>query len=401
MRSLFAALAMAALLIGVTITLTPTVHAQSNTAMLTGTVSDPQGAVVAGAKIYLINVATNVRRQTVTNKDGAFALPSIDPGTYKLQAQHEGFASVEVPDIILSASDRRELQIKLKLGKAADSISVSASEIMVNTEAGVSTLVNQQFVKSMPLNGRTFQSLLMMTPGVVFTGEQGQLSSNGQRTNSNYFTVDGVSANIGVGLQSMYDQSASGAIPGFNSYGGTQNLLSLDAMEEVKVQTSNYSAQYGRGSGAQVSLVSRSGTNVFHGTLYDYLRNSATDANDWFSDNYGLKKTPSRQNNFGGTFGGPVRIPGLYNGTDKTFFFFNYEGMRLSLPQPAKAITVPAACLHNRPGLNSYVQALINAFPLPTLPDAANACDPAKGGKGQNTYTTSWNNFTNSDSYSV
>lgn len=372
--------------------------AQTGSANLAGTVQDENSAVIPGVNIVVKNDATAVERRAETNDSGYFAIPLLPPGTYTITATRSGFTPIKATNLILNVGDQKAITIQMKVGGIDAAVEVTSDPTLINESATIGTIVDQQFVKDMPLNGRSFQSLLLLTPGMVFTpGEQGQLSVNGGRTNSNYVTVDGVSGNIGVGVQSLYDQSAGGAVPGFNSFGGTQNLLQLDAMSEVQIQTSNYSAQYGRQPGAQVSLVSRSGTNKYSGSVFNYLRNSATDANDWFSNSLGFGKVPGRQNNFGGALGGPVQIPRIYNGKEKTFFFFSYEGLRLSLPQPTRAFSVPAACLHDNTALSPFMQALVNAFPLPNT----NPGSCAAGANGRGTFTTSWSNYTNLDSFAL
>jgi len=164
-------------------------------------------------------------------------------------------------------------------------------------------------------------------------------------------------------------------------------------MEEIRITTSTYSAEFGRQPGAQFSLVSKSGTKTFHGSVYDYLRNSATDANDWFSDQMGVAQIANRQNDFGGTFGGPIRIPRIYDGRKYgSFFFVNYEGLRLALPQPTRAFNVPATCLHGNSSLNPLVRALIDAFPIPNTNPGS--CDISAGANGRGTYTVGYNNYT-------
>jgi hypothetical protein len=376
----------------------PVCFAQTDNASISGRVTDPSGSVVTSATIELQNVERGTVTKTATNETGIYVFPAVRPGVYHMSVSKQGFHKVDFVGLTVNTQDHIEQNFALTVGAVSESVTVESNAIAVEPSAAVGTTVDNEFVKGIPLNGRTFQSLLMMTPGMVFsTGEQGQISVNGGRTDTNYFTVDGASANFGAGVQSLYDQSAGGAIPGFNSFGSTQNLLSLDAMQEIKIQTSSYSAEFGRQPGAQVSLVSKSGTNNYHGTISEYLRNSATDANYWFSDQLGKPKVPNRANNFGATFGGPVRIPGVYNDKDKTFFFFSYEGVRTALPQPAASFNVPAACLHNNPALNPQVQALMNAFPVPN--NTPGSCATTSNGIG--TFVTSWNNFTNMDSFSL
>src|SRR5438874_2632061 len=233
---------------------------------------------------------------------------------------------------------------------------------MINTtDASVSTVVDQTYIQNMPLNGRSFQDLILLTPGVttqttqptnsfsVGVGQTGEFSVNGQRTESNYYTVDGVSANVGIGANTgdnpLFYSGASGSVGASTALGTTQALVSVDDLQEFRVQSSTYSAEYGRNPGGQFAFETKSGTNQWHGTAYDYLRNDFFDANDWFNDYLQVMQPPTRQNDFGGTFGGPIRIPHLYNGKDKTFFFVSYEGLRLIQPQAALTTFVPDLCM--------------------------------------------------------
>src|SRR5262249_50438118 len=207
---------------------------------------------------------------------------------------------------------------------------------LVNTEsATVSTVVDRTAVENLPLNGRSFQTLIMLTPGVVVTttnlADQGQFSVNGQRADANYFSVDGVSANFGVTGFFPLGQTAGGALPALSPSGGTNSLVSVDAMQEFRVQTSSFAPEFGRTPGGQISIATRSGTNAFHGTLFEYFRNGALDASDWFVNFNHLKKPQEHQNDFGGVFGAPVF-------KDKTFFFFSYEGLRLPQPFPQQSV---------------------------------------------------------------
>jgi hypothetical protein len=346
-------------------------------------------------KVSLVNTATNARRDVVTNQEGYFVLPQLEPGKYKLQAMREGFAIVEIRDIVLNTADRREIQIRLKVGTANESISVVAEVALVpNETGGQGTLVTRGFVENTALNGRSFQPLLALTPGAVLDANTGNISVNGMRSNMNYFTLDGVSVTAGanrpdVGVSSAAGAdigSLAGALPGLNTFGGTQGMLGLDAMEEFKVQDSAITAQYGRQMGAQVQLKSRSGTNQFHGSAYDYLRNDALDAKPVYPDDTSKTKPKMRQNNFGGTFGGPII-------KDKTFFFFAYEGQRNILPKQQNFYLVPSAALRNgdlhlldsynaagyplpsSPQMNSMVSGILKMFPLPNVPCQKNGID--------------------------
>ena len=252
----------------------------------------------------------------------------------------------------------------LPISVVGESVTVSdGSAVLARVDATVSTVINRQFVENLPMNGRSLQSLIALTPGVVMTkatfGEQGQFSVNGQRANANYFTLDGVSANIGVSAGLTLVQSASGSLPGLGATGGTNTLVSVEALEEFRVQTSSYPAEYGRMPGAQVTMLTRSGTNRLHGSLFDFFRNDVLDANDWFANAERLPKPALRQNDFGGVLGGPIR-------KDRTFFFASYEGLKLRQPQ-VQATDVPTMDSLSRAGRST--KKFLDAFPLPNRPD--------------------------------
>ena len=181
---------------------------------------------------------------------------------------------------------------------------MEGSAPLVNAaDASVSTVIGNRFVANLPLNGRSFGSLIRLAPGVNLTPtssfEQGQFSVNGQHPDSNYFTVDGVSANVGAGGNgNRLGQSGAGQLPSLSALGGMSNLVSLDALEEFRIQTSTFAPEYGRTPGAQVSVVTKSGTNTFHGTAFEYLRNDKLDANDWFANAKNLRKARASAERF-------------------------------------------------------------------------------------------------------
>src|SRR5215472_10995280 len=308
---------------------TPLMIAQTTTATLSGTVVDQAGAVIPDVKIVVLNTATAAKRDVSTNPQGDFSVALLPPGKYSLRAVRSGFARIEIPNITLNTNDERRLLVKLKVGQVNETVTVDGSTIGLESSSAVATVVDSNFVDQLPLKGRSFQSLLLMTPGVVSaTKDAGQLSVNGLRTNANYWTIDGVSANTGVastGSASVtVNQAFTGAIPGFNAFGGTNGLISVDALQEFKVQTASYSAEFGRQPGGQVQLTTRSGSNEFHGVAYDYFRNDLLEANNYFNKyNHPtpIARPKTRLNDFGGTFGGPIV-------KNRTFFFFSYEGMR-------------------------------------------------------------------------
>lgn len=350
--------------------------AQSPTATLTGTVTDQNDAVIPGVNIEVISIAQGFHRSTVSDNEGAFIVPLLPAGNYTVKAEREGFSPTEARDVILNVNDRVALKIQLKVGNInSQTVDVLDTPALIDQSPAVGTTVDRQFVANLPLNGRSFQSLIALTPGVVLVPSSsvnnvGQFSVNGQRANANYFTVDGVSANTGNGVGAVPGQATSGTLPGLTTFGGTNSMVSVEAMQEFQVQTSTYSAEYGRAPGGQISIVTRSGSNEFHGSFFDYVRNDKFDANDWFANRTRQARPPERQNDFGASLGGPVLLPRFgeggsqpwYDGRNRTFFFFSYEGLRLRTPKFALT-NVPSVNLRQTaaPG----VQPLLQAFPLP------------------------------------
>ena len=359
------------------------VHLFAQSADVSGTVMDQSGAVVPGAHIRLVNQDTLVERNITTNSRGVFSAPFIKPGVYQVFVEAPGFSMEVVRDIKITVDAQINLPVNLHLGSQDQTVKVDASGLTLNTtDASVSTVIDRKLVDNIPLNGRSFQDLISLTPGVVTQspqsisaiGANGDFSVNGQRTESNYYTVDGVSANTSAGSAFGTPSAANGGtVPGATALGTTQSLLSVDALQEFRVESSTYSAEYGRSPGGQFSFATRSGTNHLHGSLFDYLRNNFFDANDWFNDHYGDPITALRQNDFGGTVGGPIVIPKIYNGMDKTFFFVSYEGLRLTQPQGATIQYVPDATL--RQEAPAALRPIVDAFPLPS----ANGIDYSNG----------------------
>lgn len=356
-------------------------YGQSSTATLSGTVLDQNGAHIAGASIALINSQQATQRLTTTNSEGTFVFVHLPPGRYSVTATKEGFAPIEVNGVVINVNDQVALKIQLNVGTLSQTVEIVEGASLINESAAVGTVVDRQLIGNIPLNGRTLQSLITLTPGVVLTRtsgiEPGQFSINGQRADANYFTVDGVSANIAVTAGSTLGQGGGGALPALSAFGGTNNLVSVDALQEFKIQTSTYAPEFGRMPGGQVSIVTRSGSNDFHGSLFEYFRNDVLDATDWFTNANRTPKAALRQNDFGGVFSGPILLPRFgeggrqpwYNGRNRTFFFFSYEGLRLRLPNTQASDVPSRAARSNAP---AQLQPYLNSFPLPTGPDRPN-----------------------------
>jgi len=363
---------------------------QTETATISGLITDDTGAVVPGAEVKLQSVDRGIIVAATTSNAGVYVFASVHPGQYQITVQKPGFKQVDFLGMIVNVQDHIEQNFRLQVGSVAESVTVEASAATINTtDATVSTVVDRQFAENLPMNGRSFQSLIELAPGVVISAvnaqDNGQFSINGQRPSSNYWMVDGVSANIGISSGGIPGNGFGGAAGSFSALGGTNSLVSVDALEEFRLQTSTYAPEFGRTPGGQISIVTRSGTNLFHGTLFDYFRNGVLDANNWFANDLGLPKPQEKQNDFGGTFSGPII-------KDRLFFFFSYEGLRLRLPQTVLS-TVPDASA--RMNAVAAMQPYLNAFPSPN----PNTPDDVADGLGQ--FNASFSNPATLDAYSL
>ena len=283
-----------------------------------GTVVDASGAVVANADVTITNTATNVARPTKTTESGDYTFPYLTPGVYKVSVEVKGFQTSVVDNITLAVAQQARVNLTLKTGAVTEVVEVQAGAVALDTDTStVSQIVTQKQVDQLPLNGRNFLSLLFIGAGAVETnGEQGvmrqgagnAISINGGRPTSNNYTLDGL-----VNTDTALNTPAV--------------ILSQDAIQEFKVQSETYSAEYGF-SANQINIVSKSGSNQLHGTAFEFLRNDALDAHNPF-DPAGSKIAELRQNQFGFVLGGPVYIPKLYDGRNKSFFLANYEGWRI------------------------------------------------------------------------
>ena len=343
----------------VTLVLAGCLSAQSPNGTINGLVLDPTGGAIVGAEIRIANDATGVQYTGKTNDEGIYIVTNLPPGTYRLQVSKIGFKTLIKPDIVLNVQDSLAISFTLPIGAVSEIVTVTGGAPLVNTESGsVSTVIDRRFVENLPLNGRSFNALLQLTPGVVIaaTGSynQGQFSIAGQRTSANNFLIDGVSANFGVSSQASVGASG-GATQAFSAFGGTSSLVSVEALQEFRVETSSFAPEFGRSPGGQVILTTRSGTNDFHGGFYEYFRNDVLDANDWFANQAGQPRAAERHNDFGGFFGGPIR-------EDKTFLFVSYEGARLRQPN-TKVVQVPSEFA--RTTAPAAIAPFLDAYPQP------------------------------------
>ncbi len=356
---------------------------------LVGTVVDPQQKAVDGAKIALIDTAKGQRRSADTDAVGAFSFSQLPANTYELLVERDGFATARYPDLVINGNDQRSIRVQLRVAVKGDAVTVTSESPLVRESPAVATAVDRAFIENQPLNGRTFQTLINLSPGVVMAPstlpDQGQFSVNGQRTGTNYFTVDGVGANFGLPFATTPYEGAGGGTPSLTAQGSTSALASVDAVQEFTIQTSTYAPEYGRQPGAQVAIVTRSGTNSLHGSAFNYLRNDKLDANSWFGNFNGLKRPALRQNDFGATLGGALI-------KNKTFYFASYEGLRLIQPVISVPSRVPSQAARDR--ATGALKSILEAYPLPIAP-------PLPGLPDETPYVTSFSNPSHLDATSV
>jgi hypothetical protein len=344
-------------------------QAQVASAELTGNVLDSSGAAIPGATVTATNVDTGIAHTTASEKGGDYVLTSLPPGNYTLTVEAPGFSKLEQSGIDLQINQQARLELTLKVGQAAETVSVTGHPPLLEAESSsVGTVINQQLVNELPLNGRNFVQLATLSPGVNGVGESttgtimgggrpddrragSEIFSNGNREGDNNFLFDGVDNNERLTLSITLRPA-------------------VDAVREFKIQTNLYSADVGRNSGAVIDVVSKSGTNQLHGSLFEFLRNSDVDARTYFNT-AGTSFPTFRLNQFGGSLGGPVVIPRVYHGRDKTFFFVDYEGSRNSI-QVFERGNIPT--LRMRQGdFGELLPSTLIYDPLTTIPNPAKA----------------------------
>jgi len=376
-------------------------RAQQVQGSITGAVTDQTGAFVPGVSVTAAEVDTGLTRTAVTAEDGSYNIPLLPPGHYRLTAEKEGFEKVVEGPINLFVDAHPRVDIQIRVGSQSTTVTVESAAPVLDTQtATVETTVEQAKISELPYNGRSFLQTLLFTPGVVpgvqgselNTSRGGSINVNGLREDMNVFLLDGLNnSTIAIGTFTVSPP--------------------LDSVQEFKMETGVYDAKFGTKAGAQVNMVTKSGTNQLHGSLYEYLRNNNLDARNYFEPNV----PPFHRNQYGASLGGPIVLPHVYDGHDKTFFFLNYEGLRdnhsffarshvptlaelggdfsdiapgspcshstllldpLVLFNPAAPLTIPANNLNTiapalpTGSLDPVGQALTGLYPSPNIPNA-------------------------------
>jgi hypothetical protein len=327
-----------------------TVMFAQDAASLTVTIVDPKSAMMSDAEITLTNTDRGVVTRAKTEKLGFVIFDPLKPGNYTIEVVKAGFNTFRVEQLEINVRDRRVLRLEMLAAAAAATPGVVVERNQApSTDSGLSMVFDRQFIDNLPANGRSAESLILLVPGITTSaGNKGGsgFNSSGVRSNANFVTVDGVSVNLPVG-------GVSGAIsPGA---GGATEIIPIDAMQEMRVQTAALAPEFGRSQGAQVAITSLAGTNSFHGSLYYYLRRDKYDANDWFANAGGFGKGKEHQNRPGLAFGGPAV-------KNRTFFFLSLEELKLTSPYSI-FVTVPD--LASRRSTTTALRPYLNAFPIP------------------------------------
>ena len=359
-------------LLAVTILSTSDAHAQVAGATLSGTITDPSGAAIANAQVSIANKATGVTRTVTADSAGFYSAPNLLPGIYDVTVAAQGFSTTRQADVTLAVGAQQVLNMPLKIGEATQTIEVTGGAQLVQLSSStLSAEVESATVRELPLNGRDWASLATLQAGVnaietqmAFEsgsrrGNRGfgaQLTISGGRPTQNNYRLDGISIND-------YGNGAPGSVIGVN--------LGVDAIQEFSVLTGNYSAEYGKTSGGVVNAISKSGSNAFHGDLYEFLRNAKLDAADFFVNAAGQPKPPFKRNQFGAAAGGPIR-------KDHTFIFGDYEGIRQSkgitlsptVPSPAAragnlCANPPSCTTINKINVDPAAAKFLALYPLP------------------------------------
>ncbi len=301
----------------------------AQTAQITGRVTDRTGGVIPGTVITSMNVATGSERRVTANEVGYYTIPQLPPGEYRIKVEYAGFKPINRSGITLEVDQRAEINFVLEVGGVTEQIEVVADTVQLNTVDGSQgQVIENQRIVDMPLNGRDYNQLALLSAGAVqpLQGSRyGGFSSGGQRITQNNFVLDGLDNN---GAELAGAQRRSEMVQ-----------PSIDAIQEFKVQTNSYAAEYGRAMGSVVNVTTKSGTNEFHGTAFEFVRNENLDAKNFF-DPPDKPKPPFKRNQFGFSVGGPVLVPRLFDGRNKVFFFGDYEGTRIRESNTATS-TIP------------------------------------------------------------
>src|SRR5271165_2739377 len=361
-----------------------TLVAQTFRGTILGSVTDPSGAVVAGAKVSAKNAGTGLERSTTTSADGSYSLPELPIGTYTVTVVQPGFQTFAATGVTVDVATERRVDAALKTGEVSTRVEVTAEDLpqIETTSDELGGVLTSTAVEDMPINGRDYTKLIFLNPGVAGSPDQitdspgsfGEFSMNGARGRSNNYLLDGTDMNDGYRNDPAINQGGVFAVP--------SAILPIGAVEEMKV-LSNFEPEYGRNAGAVVNIVTKSGNNKMHGELFEYFRNNALDARNYFNL-ASEHRAPFHNNQFGGSLGGPIV-------KDKTFFYLNYEGQRETVgtvtlacvPDPTQVQNDINTIVEGGGTVSPVTQAMLKFWPQPNIPGAPASNDVGCAASGQ------------------
>jgi Carboxypeptidase regulatory-like domain/TonB dependent receptor/TonB-dependent Receptor Plug Domain len=367
--------------------------AQTFRGAILGTVTDPSGAVVTGAKVTVKNVNTGLERTTQTSADGSYTIPELPIGTYTVTVSQSGFQTASITNVAVDVAAEKRVDVALKTGEALTVVEVSGEELpqIETTTDTLGTTFTAAQAKDLPLNGRDFQKMIFLTPGVSGSpdeitdspGSFGVFSMNGARGRSNNFLLDGTDMNDGYRNDPAINEAGV--------FGTPATILPVDAISELNIN-SNFMPEYGRNAGATVNIVTKSGANTVHGTALEYFRNDALDARNYFNSEG--RRAPFHNNQFGGSLGGPIV-------KDKTFFYLDYEGQRESVgvvtlacvPEPSRVAFDGVSSTVTAQILKFWPQPNIGTRPVASDSDFASFDAGCPRGPNASLITPSYNNL--------
>ncbi|MCC6391936.1 MAG: TonB-dependent receptor [Bryobacterales bacterium] len=339
---------------------------QAFTGSISGLVTDSSGAIIAGAAITITDIDKNSNYRTTSNATGFYSVSQLPPANYRVTSELQGFRRFVADRLPLTTQQRATLDITMEVGAVTEQVEVTAeAQLLESATATLSGLVENKRILDLPLNGRNVYSLAGLVPGVFLVRQTGGVADtftanrfivNGGQESTSDIVLDGVTATVSHNITNI---PAVSAIP------------SVEGIQEFRIQTNAFAAEYGRSGGGLVTLVTKSGTNALHGSLFEFLRNSKLDANNFFANRAGRPLASFKRNQYGGSFGGPISIPKIYNGKDKTFFFVLYEGQRIRAASIAQH-TVPSDLERSGDFSQTYAvngQMRLIYNPLTTRPD--------------------------------
>ncbi len=378
-----------ALVLGVLLAITAIMQAQTFRGTILGTVTDPSGALVAGATVKVRNNATGQERTTTTTADGSYSVPELPIGTYTVTISQSGFQTAVTNKVEVNVATERRVDAQLKTGQVSEKVEVSG-ELLPQVETTSSELggtLTPEIIQLVPVNGRDYTKLIYLNPGVAGSPDQitdspgsfGTFSMNGSRGRANNFLLDGTDMNDGFRNDPAINEAGV--------FGDPATILPIDAVAELRV-ISNYEAEYGRNSGAVVNIVTKSGTNQWHGSGLEYVRSSSVGgARNFFNTVASGAQDPFHNNQFGGSLGGPII-------KDKTFFYVNYEGQRESGAQSGTSCVPDPGFIAAHGAINPVISALLarNPWPAPNIPGVPAAGDSGCNGTNNLAVSTRFNN---------